>query len=127
MVDPRSMCRKHLLGEHLELHMFAGHLAVEKKIDGFLTNNLLQPNAIISRHQELYKEMLSRGYKHSSDLNIINLNYLTPNQLEIKVNSAKSLEDLISRCTDCRELLETNLHNDFCADMRSYVDKQYNR
>lgn len=24
MVDPKIMCRKHLLGEHLELHMLAG-------------------------------------------------------------------------------------------------------
>jgi hypothetical protein len=24
MVDPRQMCRQHLLGEHNELHMFAG-------------------------------------------------------------------------------------------------------
>ena len=24
MIDPKLLCRKHLLGEHLEIHMFVG-------------------------------------------------------------------------------------------------------
>jgi hypothetical protein len=31
MVDPRLVCSKHLLGEHVELHMFVGCLLKRKR------------------------------------------------------------------------------------------------
>ena len=36
MVDPKKMCRKHLLGEHVEIHMMVGTLLKGRSIDGFL-------------------------------------------------------------------------------------------
>jgi len=31
MTPPAGMCRKHLLGEHVELHMLLGQLAARQK------------------------------------------------------------------------------------------------
>lgn len=40
MVPPRHMCRKHLLGEHVELHMFVGSIKNGVRVEGYLANNL---------------------------------------------------------------------------------------
>ena len=37
MVSPATMCRKHLLGEHVEIHMAVASLRLGKSVDGFLT------------------------------------------------------------------------------------------
>lgn len=65
-----KMCRKHLLGEHLELHMLVGSLTKGRSIQGFLDNGLLEPQNLISRHNRLVKEMIFRGYKHNSPIKI---------------------------------------------------------
>ena len=36
MLPPKGLCRKHLLGEHVELHMLLGSMRRGKNIDGFL-------------------------------------------------------------------------------------------
>ena len=41
MVDPKIMCRKHLLGEHVEHHMFVGTINKRISIVGYLRDNLL--------------------------------------------------------------------------------------
>lgn len=33
-INPRYMCRKHLLGEHVETHMLVGSLRKEKSVQG---------------------------------------------------------------------------------------------
>ena len=80
MVSPRLMCRQHLLGEHLEIHMFIGSLKRGISMDGFAKNNMIEPESLWARHDELVNEMIKRGYKHDSpleeDLRI--LNYLSP-------------------------------------------------
>jgi hypothetical protein len=68
MVNPKRMCRKHLLGEHVELHMLLGSLRKNRSIQGFLDAGLLQPQAVNQRHEALVEEMEARGYKHSSPL-----------------------------------------------------------
>lgn len=68
MVDPKIMCRQHLLGEHVEIHMLLGCLRRGKNIDGFLKAKLVDPRSMFSRHEELVAEMQHRGYKHNSPL-----------------------------------------------------------
>lgn len=97
MVDPKILCTKHLLGEHVECHMFAGSLKKGTSLKGFLDNNLFEPTSLQERHQTLSKEMVERGMKHKSDLIPININHLPP----IKVNEKESLKDLLSRCPEC--------------------------
>lgn len=109
MVDPEIMCQKHLCGEHLELHMFVGHLKKDKRVDGYLKNNCLEPRSIWERHQAIQKEMEKRGYNHKSPINesdcscILNL----PNHQQYwMVKSTDSLRELLRRCPKCRERFE---------------------
>ena len=62
MLPTAGMCRKHLLGEHVELHMLLGSLRRGKSIEGFLSGGLVDPQCIFARHQELVAEMTRRGF-----------------------------------------------------------------
>ena len=52
MIDPTMLCMKHLLGEHVELHMFVGTINKNKKLDGYRKNGLVEIHNIQSRHLE---------------------------------------------------------------------------
>ena len=56
MIDSAILCRYHLLGEHLETHMFAGHLKKKKRVDGYLRNNCFEPKSLVFRHEYLARE-----------------------------------------------------------------------
>ncbi len=95
MLPPTMLCRKHLLGEHVELHMLAGALRKGKSIAGHLARGQLEPQNIVQRHTALAQEMLSRGYKHKSPLQEC------PSSLRGTVDLRKSQEDLLQRCAAC--------------------------
>ena len=101
MVDPGVMCRKHLLGEHVELHMMAGHLQLGRKVDGYVRENCVQPRSIAARHKALIAEMTRRGYKHASLLHQPKI--AVHQHPEAVVDAASSLADLVGRCSECRE------------------------
>jgi gluconate kinase len=105
MVDVKRMCRKHLLGEHVELHMLVGHLKRKKGISGFIKNNCMEPRSIFSRHQEIVEEMSSRGYLHRSLLANQEeiLDYLSWEEKDAQVDIASSLAELVRRCQECRK------------------------
>jgi hypothetical protein len=42
MVPTKIMCDKHLLGEHVEHHMFLGSLKQGFNLDGYVKNNLFE-------------------------------------------------------------------------------------
>lgn len=124
MVDPRIMCRKHLLGEHVEMHMFLGHLKRRKKVDGYLKNNCLQMRSIYQRHEDLAKEMIDRGYKHNSPMKELDFEciYDYPNeQIYWKVQEVQSLKDLLDRCPDCRQRSRAVLLDESGGDTRVAV------
>lgn len=94
-MNPRSMCRQHLLGEHVEMHMFVGHLKRGRPVH----NYIVRTDAIESRHEELSVEMLRRGYKHNSPLvykDTVGVNTVDP---------IRSLRALCSRCNECHKQL----------------------
>ena len=68
MVNPKRLCRNHLLGEHKELHQLIGSLNKGKSVKGHIEKGQIEIHNIKKRHKELVKEMLSRGYKHNSIL-----------------------------------------------------------
>ena len=41
MVPPSKMCRQHLLGEHVEIHMLVGTMRKGKSMQGFYDNRLV--------------------------------------------------------------------------------------
>jgi len=102
MVDPERMCNQHLLGEHNEIHMFIGSLTKKKKLDGFLIKGLLEPNSIKSRHEELLKEMIKRGFNHHSPIvDVPDISYLE-DLVNVTVNPVESYKELLRRCEKCR-------------------------
>jgi hypothetical protein len=105
MCNPRILCRKHLLGEHVELHMFVGTLRKKKKIDGYLDNNLIEPLSIDERHNQLIEEMITRNMHHNSPLIFSSelLQYLPEDQINFKINQERALRDLLYRCDNCKK------------------------
>jgi hypothetical protein len=100
MVDPKILCLHHLLGEHLECHMFAGCLNKGKKVDGYIKNGILETKSIKSRHDELASEMIGRGYRHNTPLKDGDYGDFG------HVCREKSLKELLSRCKVCSNNLK---------------------
>lgn len=99
MVDPSIMCSRHLLGEHLECHMFVGTINKGTKITGYIQNKLLSISDLHSRHDTLATEMVTRGYKHNSPLPALNnIQHNYSNNIDYRA----SLQELLSRCLNCK-------------------------
>jgi len=105
LVDPSIMCRQHLLGEHVECHMFVGTINKGIKVEGYLKDNLLQINKLKSRHEELVHEMKKRGYNHKSPLPVLEIGYNDTTEIDQK----RSLEELLRRCPRCRKRYEDDV------------------
>jgi hypothetical protein len=70
-IQPKKLCRKHLLGEHSELHaiwaiLTQGRKGYSKHPETMRWKGKLK--ALYNRHQALVDEMTLRGYKHYSPL-----------------------------------------------------------
>jgi hypothetical protein len=106
LCDPSIMCRRHLLGEHVEHHMFAGSINKGTSIQGYLDNNLLEIPILQERHDQLAEEMNRRGMNHKSPLQQINLSNIPECQHNITIDKESALYDLLGRCPHCRKLAE---------------------
>jgi len=104
MVDPKIMCRQHLLGEHREMHALRGMIMKGLSLDGYVRNNCLQFRDIKKRHDRIVAEMIRRGYNHYSPLeeipDMVTIKYSYFVQ-ESKVDVESSLQDLLQRCVRC--------------------------
>ena len=105
MLNPAVMCNKHLLGEHVECHMFVGHLQLKRRITNYIKHNLLQPKNLRERHDQLASEMKNRKMLHRSPLAKYDLSYLSEKQRIYTVDAEKSLIELLRRCSECKERL----------------------
>jgi hypothetical protein len=70
-IKPKFLCRKHLLGEHNELHAIWSIITKNKK--GYSKHPEVirwqgKLKALFFRHELLVKEMEKRDYKHNSFL-----------------------------------------------------------
>lgn len=103
MIEPHLLCRQHLLGEHLETHMFIGHILGDRPLQGFANRGLLQAESLAQRHEALVIEMLMRGYNHQSELpEFFVPQYLIGSQVDVE----RSIADLKERCQECRSRIE---------------------
>jgi len=100
-VNPKLLCRKHLLGEHLEMHMFLGAIENNKPLQGYINSGLVEIHNIKKRHDKLAEEMLSRGYNHKSPMN---LKFNLPKGGKVDVD--KNIEELQRRCEECKRRIE---------------------
>lgn len=103
MVDPKVLCDKHLLGEHVEIHMFVGTVNRGISVGGFARNNLLQFRSLKSRHDELVVEMQARGFAHISLLMPVDPpRILTSEVTNSTVDVDAAAIELVGRCRECR-------------------------
>jgi len=72
-IEPKYLCRPHLLGEHRELHAVWKILTVNNGVGGYAKHpETLRWNgrlkALFSYHDRIVAEMKNRGYKHNTPL-----------------------------------------------------------
>lgn len=99
MVDPRIMCRNHLLGEHSEIHLFVWNIDAGHSVRGYIDKGLLEIHNLYDRHEDLARELRRRGYRHNSELDA----KWKMAKKEGSIDRQKSLRALIGRCAKCRE------------------------
>jgi len=99
-VRPKFLCNKHLLGEHVEMHMFAGVLRKKMKISGYISKGLVEVYNIRKRHDALASEMLRRGMHHQSPLQQVRL--YRSGRVDVK----NSMRVLAKRCGECRKRMK---------------------
>lgn len=120
MVDPKFMCVKHLLGEHLEIHMFLGTLKRKKSIKGYIEKNCCEPRSFKQRHDDLVEEMIARDYKgHKTpikDIDCAGVCDLPIEQQYWKIDKYNSLSDLVCRCPRCNSIYNKILNITYVSD-----------
>ena len=72
-IDPKFLCRKHLLAEHREPHGLWNILTKHKGKGGYSRHPetlrwVGKNRALYKRHELLVKEFIKRGYKHNTPL-----------------------------------------------------------
>lgn len=105
MVNPEILCQKHLCGNHVETHMFLGHLLKRKRVDGYIKNNLFEPEYLKKNHDELANEMIRRGYHHNKDLDFDEdevYSYMGEEYRNHKIDKKAALVELLRRCPECK-------------------------
>jgi hypothetical protein len=104
MIDPRLLCRKHLLGEHGEIHKhrhnFVKQHSISKRVSPVVQ---IEPQSMESRHDELAAEMLRRGFNHQSPFEQPDISYLPDSERNAVVDINVSMSDLIERCPICKK------------------------
>jgi hypothetical protein len=113
MVPPAVMCRKHLLGSHVELHMLAGSILKNISMDGYVKNGLIELKSLFVYHDKCAIEMKNRGYNHKTPLKSFNLKryILEPQILNSSVDTISSMKELLSRCPECTILFTEQFQN----------------
>jgi hypothetical protein len=104
MINPKFLCKKHLLGEHGEIHKFRHTFVKQYSIKGRISPVVqIEPFNMKKRHDELVLEFERRGYNHKSPYEMPDISYLTIDEQNVKVDIKYNIKDLIKRCPDCRE------------------------
>ena len=106
-INPKLLCKKHLLGEHGEIHKhrhnFVKQHSISKRIAPVVQ---IAPEQMEVRHDELAAEMIRRGYNHNSPYQQPDLSYLKKDERYAEIDTNISVLDLVLRCRDCAENLK---------------------
>ena len=105
MQEPKMLCRKHLLGSHVEIHMFIGSIRKGISMKGYIEKNLLEPESLKPYHDELVKEMESRGWNHKTPVSfwedIEVENRIDDKIFYHKIDRYEAFKELVTRCPEC--------------------------
>ena len=103
MLNPRALCRRHLIGEHGELHKHLHCWRKKYSIAGRIATNSIEPMAYAARHNALENEMRRRSMSPNSPLSQPDFSYLPMEQQTAKVSIRLAVQLLIGRCRECAE------------------------
>lgn len=103
-VDPRLLCDQHLLGEHVEMHMFLGGIRKAHSVQGYIDRGIVDPHRVWARHEALVVEMQRRGVHHRSPmvLTVEDLAAIAALPAAI-IDAEANLAELARRCERCRD------------------------
>ena len=104
MINPKLLCRKHLLGEHGEIHKHRHNFVKKHNMTG--RAGQIDPYAMQERHDELALEMEARGYNHNSPYEKPDVSYLGDMP---PVDLVLNIQDLSERCSACRSRIDVHL------------------
>lgn len=100
-VDPQLMCKQHLMGEHVEMHMLREairkHPHGEAIAKGHAKKGQVNTRKIQERHDELVAEMESRRFNHDSPLDYED--EIEAGEVDVDFHRTK----LADECENCRE------------------------
>jgi hypothetical protein len=105
-IEPKKLCNQHLLGEHVEMHMFLGCIKKGISLKGYYNNKLVCTNLIKKRHDDLAIEMISRGMKHHSPI-IEEIDFFRDFKYG-EIDLEASINELMIRCSKCRDRLASS-------------------
>lgn len=102
----KYLCKNHLLGEHSEIHQEIGTLRNHPHgtaiVGGHARLGQFQLSKAQSRHNELVKEMVCRGFNHDSPLDVPEDEYEDTGYIDRHYN----LVDLYTRCDECAKRID---------------------
>jgi hypothetical protein len=110
------LCNKHLLGEHVEHHMFRAILVKGMKTDGYVNDGLLLPGTLEARHNTVAAEMVKRGMNHTSEFPHIATDTWRLGSMD-RFSISDNLRELARRCIACRVRIEATRHKALVADV----------
>lgn len=99
MINPRMLCRKHLLEEHGDIHKHRHNFVKKHNMSG--RKGQIFPLLMKERHDLLAEEMLRRGYEHESPYEQPDVSYLPGDVLTCIPDIDWNIKDLSSRCDEC--------------------------
>lgn len=102
MVEPKLLCRKHLLGEHGEIHKHRHNFVKKHSIAKRIEMGQIEPSSMKSRHDALAEEMLRRGFNHKSPYEMPDISHLSDKERLFRVDVEQSKRDLRERCRECQ-------------------------
>ena len=79
-IKPERLCRKHILGEHVEIHAIWS--IINNRKEGYKNHPEVNRwrgklKSLFLRHEELVKEMEKRGYSHKSVIRLCSFGFST--------------------------------------------------
>ena len=103
MINPASLCRAHLLGEHGEIHKHRHNFVKRHSMTKRVELRQIEPLAMASRHDALAAEMAARGMNHKSPFVQPDTSYLPAWQEQTTVDPVAGAKLLRDKCPACRE------------------------
>lgn len=119
------LCRQHLLGEHVEHHMFVGTINKGISVDGYIRDRLLIPTTLVHRHELLVREMRLRGMNHRSPLPTVDIDKLRSMKcppIDGLAYLRDNLLDITNRCEHCRHLQTKTYEGDLRTTLLNWFE-----